>query len=85
MRAATLGLELHRVELSIDSESNDYGILGIDESVPAGPLSVRTRVSLAAKGADRETIRELVDWATAHCPVCDAVKRAVPVSVEIVG
>jgi uncharacterized OsmC-like protein len=85
MRAAMLGVELHRIEVSIDSESNDYGILGIDESVPAGPLSVRTRVSLAAKAADRETIRELVDWATAHCPVCDAVKRAVPVSVEIVG
>jgi hypothetical protein len=67
-----------------DSESNDYGILGLDESVPAGPLSVTTRVSIAANEVDRETIRELVDWATAHRPVCDAVKRAVPVSVEIV-
>lgn len=85
MRAATLGIRLDRVEVSIDSESNDYGILGLDESVPAGPLSVRTRVSVAAPGTDRETIRELVDWAIAHCPVCDAVKRAIPVSVEIVG
>jgi uncharacterized OsmC-like protein len=85
MRAATLGVQLDRVEVSIDSESNDYGILGLDESVPAGPLSVRTRVSVDAPATDRETIRELVDWATAHCPVCDAVKRAVPVSVEIVG
>ena len=85
IRAATLGVELDRVEVTIDSESNDYGMLGLDESVPAGPLSVRTRVSVAAKGTDRETIREIVDWATAHCPVCDAVKRAVPVSVEIIG
>jgi len=85
MRAAMLGIELDRVEVSIDSESHDYGILGIDESVPAGPLSVRTRVTVAAKDADDEEIRDLVDWATAHCPVCDAVKRAVPVSVEVVA
>ena len=45
MRAAMLGVELTDVEVTIDSESNDHGILGIDESVPAGPLSVRTHAS----------------------------------------
>lgn len=84
MRAAMLGIELDHVEVTIDSESNDYGILGIDESVPAGPLNVRTRVSVRAKNVDPEVIRELVDWASTHCPVCDAVKRSVPVSVELV-
>jgi uncharacterized OsmC-like protein len=83
MRAAMLGIELERVEVSIDSESNDYGILGIDDSVPAGPLGVRTRVRVAAKDADAAAIRDLVDWAIAHCPVCDAVKRSIPVSVEV--
>jgi uncharacterized OsmC-like protein len=37
MRAAALGVALHRVEVSIDSESNDYGILGLDESVSRRP------------------------------------------------
>lgn len=83
MRAATLGIELTAVEVTIDSESDDQGILGIDESVPAGPLSVRTRVKVAAKDADERTLRELVEWAVAHCPVCDATKRAVPMSLEI--
>jgi uncharacterized OsmC-like protein len=83
MRAAMLGIELSSAEVSIDSESNDYGILGIDESVPAGPLSVRTRISVTAKDADEAAVRDLVEWATAHCPVCDAVKRAVPVTVEV--
>lgn len=84
MRAAMLGVELDVVVVTIDSESNDYGILGIDESVPAGPLSVRTRVQIAATGVEDEAVRELVEWASAHCPVCDAVKRAVPVSVELI-
>lgn len=83
MRAAMLGVELDEVEVSIDSESNDYGILGIDDSTPAGPLRVRTKVRVRARGADGSAVRELVEWAIAHCPVCDATKRAVPMTLEI--
>jgi len=83
MRAAMLNLDLTEVEVTVDSESNDHGILGIDHAVPAGPLSVRTRVKARAAGIDAERLGELVEWAVAHCPVCDATKRAVPVTVEI--
>jgi uncharacterized OsmC-like protein len=83
MRAAMLGVELTEVEVTIDSESNDHGILGIDESVPAGPLSVRTRVKVVAPDTDAKVVRQLVEWAVAHCPVCDATKRAIPMSLEI--
>jgi uncharacterized OsmC-like protein len=83
MRAAMLGVELTGVRVAIDSESNDHGILGIDESVPAGPLSVRTRVQVSAKDVDEQSLRDMVDWAIAHCPVCDATKRAVPMTVDI--
>jgi uncharacterized OsmC-like protein len=83
MRAAMLGVELTEVKVTIDSESNDYGILGIDDAIPPGPLSVRTRIRVAAKDADDRTLRELVEWAVGHCPVHDATKRAVPMSLEI--
>jgi uncharacterized OsmC-like protein len=83
MRAEMLGVVLTEVEVTIDSESNDHGILGIDESVPAGPLSVRTRVRVRAENADEATLTELVEWAVGHCPVCDATKRAVPMTLEI--
>src|SRR5688500_14440643 len=83
MRAAMLGISLDEVEVTIDSESNDHGILAIDPSVPPGPLSIRTRVRVRAKDADEATLRSLVEWAVAHCPVCDAAKRAVPVAVEV--
>ena len=83
MRAAMLGVELDDVEVTIDSVSNDLGMLGLNESVPAGPLSVRTKVRVKATNTHVEAIRELVDWAVAHCPVCDATKRAVPMTVEI--
>lgn len=83
MRAAVLGIELTEIEVAIDSESNDFGILGIDESVPAGPLNVRSKVKVAARGADESQLETLVNWAVAHCPVCDATKRAVPMTLEI--
>lgn len=83
MRAAILDVDLTDVQVTIDSESNDHGILGIDESVPAGPLSVRTRVHVAAKDTEEQSLRDLVEWAIAHCPVCDATKRAVPMTIEI--
>src|SRR5438093_6605602 len=75
------GFTLRRVEVVVDSESDDYGILGVDESVPAGPLSSAARVRIEAKDpADR---RALVDAADRHCPVNDAVRRAVPWTIEL--
>ena len=85
MRAEMLGISLSSVEVTVDSESNDYGILGLDASIPAGPLSMRARVKLSSPDADEGMLDEVVDWAAAHCPVHDAVRRAVPVTLEIVG
>ncbi|MFO7533371.1 MAG: OsmC family protein [Candidatus Limnocylindrales bacterium] len=83
MRAATLDVALEALEVSVDSESDDLGILGIDPSVPAGPLSVRVAVSVRASSSDTERLRELVEWAVTHCPVTDAMHRAVPMEVVI--
>jgi uncharacterized OsmC-like protein len=83
MRAAHEDLDLGRIEVVVDSESDDRGILGIDDSVPAGPLSSRARVRIDARGVAPEDLERLVHWADAHCPVQDAVRRAVPCTVEL--
>ncbi len=83
MRAAQEGIELSRLEVTVDSESDDRGLLGMDDSIPAGPLSTRIRVQIAAEGVDPEKLRELVHWADRHSPVSDAVQRAVPTELEI--
>ena len=81
MRAAQQDVTLTAVEVDVDSESDDLGILGIDQSVPAGPLSVR--VAARVSGEPREdVVAEIVGWAVDHCPVVDALRRSVPVSVE---
>lgn len=83
MRAAQLGINLDLLEVTVDSESDDRGILGIDESVPAGPLSTRVAIRLTADGVGDATLEEIARWGVKHCPVCDALERAVPVTTEI--
>jgi uncharacterized OsmC-like protein len=83
MRAAMLGIELDSLEVAVDSESDDRGILGIDASVPAGPLSGRVAITLVAAGVDGSRLEEVADWGVRHCPVYDAIERAVPMSVEV--
>ena len=83
MRAAAEGVELTLLEVTVDSESDDRGILGIDEAVPSGPLAIGVRVRIEAPGTPGERLRAIAEWGLVHCPVEDAARRAVPVNVEI--
>lgn len=83
MRAAEEGVVLSSLEVTVDSESDDRGLLGVDEEAPAGPLSTRVRVHVSAAGVSEERLREIIDWALAHSPVGDAMHRAVPVELEL--
>jgi uncharacterized OsmC-like protein len=85
IRAAALDYELSSVEVSVDSESDDRGILGLDDSVPAGPLSARIAATVSAPRLAGDDVDVLVRWAVDHCPVSDAIKRPVPVEVVIEG
>ena len=83
MRAAVLGIALDTLEVTVDSVSDDRGLLGIDEAVPAGPLSGRVSVRLTAAGVDPTRLDEIAHWGVQHCPVCDALERAIPVTTEV--
>jgi uncharacterized OsmC-like protein len=83
MRAAVMGITLDTLEVTVDSESDDRGLLGIDESVPAGPLRGRVALRLTAAGVDPAALEEVGRWGVKHCPVVDAVERAVPITTEI--
>lgn len=86
MRAAHEGIAFEALEVSVDSESDDRGILGISDEVPAGPLHTRVRVRVQEARVDDDddgVWDSIVHWAVAHCPVTDAVRRAVPLTVEV--
>lgn len=83
MRAAETNVAVDGLEVVVDSESNDLGILGIDATVPAGPLSMRIVVRATSPSGDAHAVRAAIDWGIAHCPVDDTVRRAVPVEIEV--
>ena len=85
IRAAMTGLELpaDTVTVTVDSESDDRGILGLDDAIPAGALSMRVSVSLTGVSVDRRAFEAVVRWAVDHCPVTDTAKRPVAIELEL--
>jgi uncharacterized OsmC-like protein len=84
MEAARDGVELTDLTVTVDSESDFRGVLGVDDTVRPGPLAVRVRIQLAADNATEDQLREIVRRAGSRSPVGDAVARAVSVTTEIV-
>ncbi len=83
MEAAREGVTLDALDVEVDSESDDRGILGMDEAVPPGPLTTRIRIRVRSEGIDPDRLRRVVEVGVGRCPVCDATKRAVTVTTEI--
>ncbi|HYL40761.1 MAG TPA: OsmC family protein [Candidatus Binatus sp.] len=83
IRAASLGRTILTCEVRVDSESDDRGILGLDDAVPAGPLSTRIEVTIEAPGMQRADRLAIARWAIDHCPVTDAIARPVPIELDV--
>ena len=82
MRAARLGVALETLEVTVDSDSDLRGILGLDDKVGAGQRAVRTTVKIRGS-ADPQTLREIAAWGEAHSPVGCTVRNTPACSLEI--
>lgn len=49
MRAAQLGVKLNTLEVTVESDSDNRAMLGLDERISAGLLSLRTKVKIGAE------------------------------------
>ena len=72
MKAASEGIELTTLEVTVDSES--------DES---SPLNMRTRVFIGAEGVENDKLLEIIKWAEDNAWVTNAVCRTVPIKTEV--
>jgi uncharacterized OsmC-like protein len=82
-RAARLGIELTRLEVTVAGDGDNRGMLGLDDSVSAGHAAIRTDVQISARNASAETLRELVQWANDHAPVGRTVRDATPNTLNV--
>ena len=87
LRAAQLGIELKTLEVRVDSLSDDRGMLGMDDSKPAGPRSMKVSIHIGADRVSEEKLHEIIEWAENHSPVGEPLKRVMPVeyAVEVAG
>ena len=83
MEAARDGVELKDLKVTVDSDTDFRGILGVDDSVHPGPLTLRVRIQLAANDATEDQLREIAQRAESRSPVRDVVARAIPMTTEI--
>jgi uncharacterized OsmC-like protein len=87
MRAARLGVDLTTLEVTVESHSDNRGLLGLDDKISAGLSSLATRVKLGAADTSADQLRELAQWGDHHSPV--ACTTRIPPShaleVEVVG
>ena len=82
MRAAKLGIALSSLEVTVESESDQRGLLGLDDAVSASLRDWRTRVKIGGD-ASPQVLREIVAWADQHSPVGCSVRQASGCSLDI--
>jgi uncharacterized OsmC-like protein len=83
MEAARNDIELSDLTVTVESDSDFRGVLGIDGSDP-GPRAVRVLVELAAPDATEDQLHEMVRRAESRSPVRDAIAREVSMTTQIV-
>lgn len=83
MRAARLGVDLTTLEVTVESHSDNRGLLGLDDKVSAGLSSLVTRVKIGAIDVPSEQLRELAEWGDQHSPVACTARISPSYSLEV--
>lgn len=87
MIAASEGIALTQLEVTVGSRSDTRGCLGMRGAdgldIPAGPAAMTLQVRLQATGVDTARLRQLVDDGLRRSPMMDAMRRQPPMAIEI--
>lgn len=80
--AAARGIQIEKVEATLEGELDIQGILGMSDKVRNGYENIK--VQFKVKGdASQETLKELVEIAQQRSPVFDIVSHPTPVCVSL--
>jgi uncharacterized OsmC-like protein len=82
MRAASRGIELKTIEVSVASESDARGLVGID-GISTSLSNMRMTIKLSADNVPESELRELAERAAIGSPVCSTLRDSPPMALEI--
>jgi uncharacterized OsmC-like protein len=83
MRAATQGVELTLLEVTVESEADQRGMLGLDDRIAPGPSAITARVRIGAAGVPAQELRALAEWADRHSPVASTARGSPRYALEV--
>jgi hypothetical protein len=83
MRAARVGAHLTTLEITVESEADQRGMLGLDENVSAAFVTMHIRIRIGADDIGPDDLRALATWGDAHSPVACTVRESPATSVEV--
>jgi uncharacterized OsmC-like protein len=81
LHAMARGIEIRNVSTRLEGDIDLRGLLGIDETVPAGYEEIRIEMAVEADCSEQE-LDDLLAYAQQHSPVCNTICRPVPVKIE---
>jgi uncharacterized OsmC-like protein len=84
LHAMARGIRILSLSTELEGDIDLRGLLGLDETVPAGYREIRIRLHVKADCTD-EALADLVAYAQAHSPACNTVCRPVPVKIDVVA
>lgn len=82
-RAAKAGINLTKLEVSVSSETDSRGVLGLDENISAAMKPLKMLVKISAPGTSAEELQKLVHWVCSHSPVGTTDPSAATVDVQV--
>ena len=83
MRAAKLGVSLTTLEVTVESSSDNRGMLGLDDKISAGLSPITTRVKIGASDMAADQLRELAEWGDRHSPIACTARSSPSWSFEV--
>lgn len=82
MRAAMQGIALKTLEVTVESESDARGLVGIPDA-PTTLGNLRMSVRIGADGAGEAQLRELAAWGEANSPVSCTLRDRPDVKLDV--
>lgn len=84
LHAMARGITIYELSTELHGDIDLQGLLGLDDSVPAGYEQINIRMHVRASCSDEE-LDDLLGYAKQHSPTCNTVCRPVPVIIERVS
>lgn len=83
MVAASMGIALDDLQVTVSGEMDFRGTMGTDRDVPVGYQRITCEIRVLAPG-DQARLQRLVEKAEQYCVVRDTLARGVPIESRVV-